>query len=65
MPRHAGFRTELTQIFGHMDMSVTIDDPKTYESKWTQPYRYTLLPDTDLLEFICENNPSPMHMVGK
>jgi hypothetical protein len=51
--------------FGHMDLSVTIDDPKTYESKWTQPYRYTLLPDTDLLEFICENNPSPLHMVGK
>jgi len=51
--------------FGHMDLSVTIDDPKTYESKWTQPFRYTLLPDTDLLEFMCENNPSPLHMVGK
>jgi hypothetical protein len=51
--------------FGHMDLNVTIDDPKTYESKWTQPYRYTLLPDTDLLEFICESNPAPLHMVRK
>ena len=51
--------------FGHMDVSVTIDDPATYESKWTQPYRYTLLPDTDVLEFICEANPAPLHMVGR
>jgi hypothetical protein len=51
--------------FGHMDLNVTIDDPKIYESKWTQPYRYTLLPDTDVLEFICENNRSEQHMVGK
>lgn len=51
--------------FGHMDVTVTIDDPKTYESKWTQPYRFTLLPDTDILEFICENNPSPQHMSAK
>jgi hypothetical protein len=51
--------------FGHMDLNVTIDDPKTYESKWTQPYRYTLLPDTDLLEFICESNPALLHMGRK
>jgi hypothetical protein len=51
--------------FGHMDLVVTIDDPKTYESKWTQNLRYTLLPDTDLLEFECEVNPAPLHMVGK
>ena len=51
--------------FGHMDVNVTITDPKAYETPWTQPYRYTLLPDTDILEFICENNPSPQHMVGK
>jgi hypothetical protein len=51
--------------FGHMDVSITIDDPKTFESKWTQNLRYTLLPDTDILEFICEVNPSVEHMVGK
>lgn len=51
--------------FGHMDLHVTIDDPKTYESKWVQDFRYTLLPDTDLLEFVCEANRDPEHMVGK
>ena len=34
-----------------MDLAVTIDDKKTYETPWTQALRYTLLPDNDLLEF--------------
>ena len=41
--------------FGHMDIEITIDDPVMY----TQPLRYTqpqqLLPDTDLLEYVCDN----------
>jgi hypothetical protein len=52
--------------FGHMDVNVTIDDPKTYASQWNMPVmRYTLLPDTDLFEFVCEKNIDPQHMVGK
>ena len=52
--------------FGHMDVQVTIDDPKTYTSLWNMPVmRYTLLPDTDLFEFVCEKNIDPQHMVGK
>lgn len=52
--------------FGHMDVQVTINDPKTYTKPWIMPtMRYTLLPDTDLLEFICEKNEDPQHMVGK
>jgi hypothetical protein len=52
--------------FGHMDVQVTIDDPKTYTSQWNMPVmRYTLLPDTDLFEFVCEKNIDPQHMVGK
>lgn len=42
--------------FGHMDIQITIDDPKAY----TKPIRYTqtqiLLPDTDLLEYFCTDN---------
>jgi len=41
--------------FGHMDIEITIDDPVMY----TQPLRYTqpqqLLPDTNLLEYVCDN----------
>ncbi len=52
--------------FGHMDIQVTIDDPKTYTKTWVMPVmRYTFLPDTDLLEFVCEKNIDPQHMVGK
>ena len=51
--------------FGHMDLRIKIDDGKIYESPWDWYIRYTLLPDTDLLEFVCEVNPSPEHMVGK
>jgi hypothetical protein len=51
--------------FGHLDIQVTIEDPKTYESPWTQTVRYTLLPDTDLLEFVCEGDRDREHIVGK
>ena len=52
--------------FGHMDIQVTIDDSKTYTKPWNMPVmRYTLLPDTDLFEFVCEKNIDPQHMVGK
>ena len=52
--------------FGHMDIQVTVDDPKTYTKTWVMPVmRYTYLPDTDLLEFVCEKNVDPQHMVGK
>ncbi len=52
--------------FGHMDVNVTILDPKTYTKPWAMPtMRYTLLADTDLLEFVCEKNLDPEHMIGK
>jgi len=52
--------------FGHMDVSVTIDDSKTYVKPWNMPVmRFTLLPDTDLFEFVCEKNIDPQHMGAK
>jgi hypothetical protein len=52
--------------YGYMDVQVTIDDPKTYAKPWVMPLmKYTMLPDTDLLEFVCEKNIDPQHMVGK
>jgi hypothetical protein len=52
--------------FGHMDIEITINDPKAYTKPWSivQPLR--LLADTDLLEYICvENNKDVEHLVGK
>lgn len=46
--------------FGHMDIDITIDDPKAY----TKPIRYTqpqlLQPDTELIEYICNENAKPV-----
>ncbi|HEX4137357.1 MAG TPA: hypothetical protein VHY84_22300 [Bryobacteraceae bacterium] len=50
----------------HMDIEVTIDDPEDYAKPWTVKLAWRLLPDTDLIESICEeNNRDPRHMVGK
>jgi hypothetical protein len=51
--------------FGHMDVNVTIDDPKAYTKPWTATIKQHLLPDTELLEFVCEKNVDVEHLVGK
>jgi hypothetical protein len=52
--------------FGHMDLAITIDDPKAYTKPWTVHQEVHLLTDTELLEFICnENNRDVEHLPGK
>jgi hypothetical protein len=52
--------------FGHMDIEITVNDPKAYTKPWTVKLPFTLLPDTELLEYICsENNKDVEHLVGK
>ena len=52
--------------FGNMDVDVTIDDPKAYTKPWTVHLPFRLLPDSELLEYICtENNKDLAHLVGK
>jgi hypothetical protein len=49
-----------------MDIEITIDDPKAYTKPWTVTVPAVLLPDTDLLEFVCNENERDLpHMVGK
>jgi hypothetical protein len=51
---------------GRMNIDVTIDDPKAYTKPWTVKLAWRLVPDTDLIESICEeNNKDKPHMVGK
>jgi hypothetical protein len=51
---------------GHIDIAVTIDDPKAYTKPWSVALSWSLLPDTDLIESICEeNNKDLQHMVGR
>ena len=42
--------------FGHMDVRVTVNDPKMYSRPFTITLHQRLLPDTDLLESICAEN---------
>jgi hypothetical protein len=51
---------------GHMDLQYTIDDPKAYAKPWTVSAKIHLVPEGDLIEYICEeNNKAPGHMVGR
>ena len=51
--------------FGHMDIQVTIDDPKAYTRPWTVTQQVHLLPNTDVMENACENNLDLQHLGGK
>src|ERR1700704_6375976 len=52
--------------YGTLQTDVTIEDPKVYTKPFTVRVTHRLLPDTDLIEFICtENDRSGPHLVGK
>jgi hypothetical protein len=52
--------------FGHLDIQITIDDPKAYTKPWIVTMKRHLLVDTDLLEFVCNENEKDLkHMVDK
>jgi hypothetical protein len=52
--------------FGHIDLQVTINDPKAYTKPWTVALAgLDFLPDEELIESICENEKDLPHMVGK
>ena len=51
--------------FGHLEIQITIDDPKAYTRPWTVNARFDLVPDSELIENICENERDTPHLVGK
>ena len=52
--------------FGHMDIEVTLSDPKVYARPWTIALRAELIPDTELLESVCnESTAGREHWVGR
>ena len=42
--------------FGHLQIDFTIEDPKAYTRPWTVRVDQRLLPDQELIEFICNEN---------
>ena len=48
--------------YGTMTVDVTVDDPKAYTRPWSVTLTHRLMPDDDLIEFICnENEKSSAH----
>jgi hypothetical protein len=46
--------------FGHIDFSITIDDPKAFVKPWTVRTVLNLQPDTDLIEAFCDEHEKTM-----
>jgi hypothetical protein len=42
--------------FGHMDIEITIDDPKAYTRPFTVTQPLVYQPDDELIEYICDEN---------
>jgi hypothetical protein len=52
--------------FGHLDIEVTIDDPKAYTKPWTVSVHQHILLDTEIIEFVCqENEQDSPHLTAK
>lgn len=47
--------------FGHMDVEITIDDPQAYTAPWSFPLELEFLPDTDMIEDVCDNERDYAH----
>jgi hypothetical protein len=49
--------------FGHLEIQVTVDDPKAYTKPWTVTLRQRIVVDAELIDEIClENEQSLKHM---
>ncbi|MGD8341733.1 MAG: hypothetical protein PVH89_13185 [Gammaproteobacteria bacterium] len=42
--------------FGRMEIDITVDDPKAYTEPWTVRLNQSLMPDQELIEFVCLEN---------
>jgi hypothetical protein len=52
--------------FGHMDLEITLEDPKYYTRPFTLKTELNLIPDSDVLEYVCaENERDQVHVSRK
>ena len=50
---------------GHLDVEVTVDDPKVYTKPFTIKFTELLLPDSDVTEYVCEENEQDLQHLTK
>jgi len=49
--------------YGKLEIEITINDPKAYKGPWTVKLNQSLVPNTELSDYVClENSP---HLIGK
>jgi hypothetical protein len=49
---------------GNLEIDVTVDDPRAYTRPWSVTIKQRLMPDSELMEFICaENEKDAQHFV--
>ena len=51
--------------FGHLDMQITVDDPKTFTKPFTIKFTELLAPDAELLESFCAENEKDVAHISK
>jgi hypothetical protein len=52
--------------YGRLEIEVTVDDAKAYTKPWTVTLNQNFLPDTELLEYRCnDNEKDATHLVGR
>lgn len=52
--------------YGHLEIAITVEDPKAYTKPWMVKVHQRIMLDTDLIEFICqENEKDDAHLVAK
>jgi hypothetical protein len=49
--------------YGTLEITITVDDPKAYTKPWTVRINQRIMPDTELIEFICQDRDAT-HYVG-
>jgi len=52
--------------YGQLDIAITVDDKKAYTAPWTVTLHQHIVPDTELLDYVClENEKDIQNLVGK
>jgi hypothetical protein len=51
--------------YGHLEVEFTFNDAKAYTKPWSVTVPFILLPDTDIIENICENEKDLEHIFSK
>lgn len=52
--------------YGHLEVEVTVDDPKAYTKPWTVTLNQVVMLNTELLDYFClDNEKDTKHLVGK